>query len=1265
MAAEPAHPLERERELDEVIAAYLEAAEHGLAPNRHDWLARYPHLADELEAFLADQEQFDSLVAPLRPASGLYPISHAITEAPTTPHLTARAAPAGARQFGDYELLEELARGGMGVVYRARQRSLNRIVALKMILTGQFASPADVQRFRLEAEAAANLDHPNIVPIYEVGEHDGQHYFSMKLIEGGSLAAWNAACGTRDAAFQRQAARLVATVAQAVHYAHQRGILHRDLKPANILLSFRREPKVTAQGAVAFGSPRNAVVPHVTDFGLAKRVGDGRTAPAISAAPLTQTGLAVGTPSYMAPEQAFGPARALTTAADVYSLGAILYELLTGRPPFQASSAFDTLLEVMEREPAAPRSLNPQVDRDLETVCRKCLEKDPARRYPTAQALADDLERYLNHEPILARPVGLGERCWRGCRRKPIVAALSAALVLAVVVGFVLVAWQWRQAAHNFREAEAQRAQAEANFTEAETQRRKAEANFREAEHQRHQAETNLQKAETNLAEAERQRQRAEESFRLAHKAVNDFWVRVGDRDLRQVPGMEPVRKALLTEVLKYYQAFLQQRGNDPALKAELAATHFRIAAITSEVGEKQEALAAYEKARALYDEVHRERPASINLANVAADLARTLNRIGILQEALGISEALASYERSRALFEELGRAQPKDRLIRSDLAAVCCNLGILHRGCGQLDKALAFHEENVALLEKLVQDYPKDADLQRQLASGYHNSGSLYVALGRRPEALELYQKAHDILTKLTDAQPNNLQYVQALAHNCRLIGSEQCADGRREEGLRTLRQGHALLERLTRLSPNVTHFQSDLAASFRQIGHALRDTGQTDEALDSYQQSRAILEKLVKINPTFFDFQNDLAKSHFDIGGVQARLGQKQEALRAYRQAADIREQLVTVHSKNIGLRRELADTLGNLAIVLTDLNRPEEAGAALCQAITHQRFVYEQVPHVAANAQDLRRRHAHLAEVQQRIEQRAQTLRGLEQKVAELHKALDADPGSVPLLSDLAAGYRKIGQFQREGHKLEEALAAYRRVQEVQERLVLQEPDVPRYRQELASSHFNQAMILAALNRREQESEAYQRARAIREKLLQTHPDLLDNRSDLATTLNNWALTLWALGRRDEALVHLQRAIELQREALTKAPQSLHYRRGLSVHYAALADLQRQRGRAAEAVAATTERAKLWPNNGGELFRAACELALAAEVVGKGKAELSPAEREEHDRYTAMAVELLRQAVASGYRDGQRLQTESALAPLRQRDDFQKLLAELKKQ
>ena len=309
--------------------------------------------------------------------------------------------------FGDYELLEQIGRGGQGVVFRARQKSLNRIVALKIIGLGQWATKAHLKRFRLEAEAAARLEHPGIVPIHEVGERDGSCYFSMKFVEGGQLDA----IPKREPMPIRPAVELIAKVARTVHYAHEHGILHRDIKPGNILLDAKGEP-------------------HLTDFGLARLVE--------SESSVTQTLDVLGTPSYMAPEQAVGNNAAVSSVTDVYGIGAVLYQLLTGHPPFAGGTTYETIKLLEDTEPRPPRSLNPKIDRDLSTICLKCLEKDPKRRYSSALALAEDLERWLKHEPIVARHTGVFARGRKWVRRNPTSALLAASLVvLAAAAGWI------------------------------------------------------------------------------------------------------------------------------------------------------------------------------------------------------------------------------------------------------------------------------------------------------------------------------------------------------------------------------------------------------------------------------------------------------------------------------------------------------------------------------------------------------------------------------------------------------------------------------------------------------------------------------------------------------------------------------------------------------------------------------------------------------------------------------------------------------------
>src|SRR6266480_3698840 len=305
-------------------------------------------------------------------------------------------------ELGDYELLEEVGRGGQGVVFRARQKSLNRTVALKVISLGQWASKAHVKRFRLEAEAAASLDYPCIVPIYEVGERDGHCYFSMKFVEGGQLDE----VVKHTPMSIRHAAELIAKLARTISYAHEHGILHRDIKPGNVLLDAKDEP-------------------HLTDFGLARLVETEST--------VTRTMEVLGTPSYMAPEQALGNNASVTSATDIYGLGAVLYQLLTGHPPFAAGTTYETVRLLLDTEPRQPCLLNPKIDRDLATICLKCLDKDPQRRYSSALALAEDLEHWLKHEPIRARRTGPVTRGRKWVRRNPSIAVMAAMLLILTV----------------------------------------------------------------------------------------------------------------------------------------------------------------------------------------------------------------------------------------------------------------------------------------------------------------------------------------------------------------------------------------------------------------------------------------------------------------------------------------------------------------------------------------------------------------------------------------------------------------------------------------------------------------------------------------------------------------------------------------------------------------------------------------------------------------------------------------------------------------
>lgn len=455
-------------EFQSLLVSCLEALQRGDQNNIDAITNDHPRYADEIRRFLSDRatleafaNEFKSEAIPQKDVSAYEPTMD--SWAATTDWLPGDHI----RYIGEYEILEEIARGGMGIVFKARQAQLGRIVALKMILAGKLADDADVERFRREAKAAAQLKHPNIVPVHEIGEHEGRHYFTMDFIEGQSLAE----IIREEILSPRDASDLLLKVARALHFAHKQGTIHRDLKPANILISAENTP-------------------HVTDFGLAKMV---ESVAAESETELTATGQILGTPSYMSPEQASGNQGVVGPASDIHSLGAILYATLVGRAPFAADSPIDTLMQVMKKEPVTIRDLNPSVPRDLETICLKCLSKEPQKRYTTAAEFADDLSRFLEDRPVKARPVGPAQRLIRWSKRNRAVASLIA-LSAALLVSGTFVSLYFAVQASRRAQAEAQAHAVAENALENEQRAREV------AQSERDRARAQTQRGEVVLA---------------------------------------------------------------------------------------------------------------------------------------------------------------------------------------------------------------------------------------------------------------------------------------------------------------------------------------------------------------------------------------------------------------------------------------------------------------------------------------------------------------------------------------------------------------------------------------------------------------------------------------------------------------------------------------------------------------------------------------------------------------------------------------------
>jgi tetratricopeptide (TPR) repeat protein len=730
----------------------------------------------------------------------------------------------------------------------------------------------------------------------------------------------------------------------------------------------------------------------------------------------------------MAPEQADGHSRTVTLAADVYSLGAILYELLTGSPPFRGPTPMETILKVLHEEPPRPRSTQPGVPRDLETVCLKCLQKSPARRYPSALALAEDLERFLAGTPVQARPIGAIERFVRGCLRRPVVSGLSAALLLSIVVGFALVGWQWYRAEQHLIAASAQQ-------LAAEEASRQAEANRREAD----------------------------ENFWIAHRAVKDFCVRAQE-EMSRSPGTQPFRRELLQSARQYYQDFIRRRGNDPTLREELADVHHHLAWITTETGSRAEALEVHRQALVLYEELAQAKQDVANLTRVAS----TLHNIGMLANDTGHSdEAVESYQRARAIYEHLVCFNPTDPNPRAFLSNTCNSLGIRHVEAGRTDEARDCYRVAIFLREQLLREHPKHPRAMGDLAMSLHNLGVLNERLGNHPERLRLYEQARDLYEQRAKSSPRNSAY------------------------------------------------QSDLAGEYYSLALVHRDLHHKAESLAAATKSRDIRERLAQENPTVTGYQAALASSHTTAGLAHADSGQRQEAIASFDRARVILEKLV-----------------------------------------------------------------------------------------------------------------------KKDGSTL-------------------------RYRRDLAQAWFNQGVEYANLGKRAEAVRAYEQGRNLLETLTKEEPERPEFHHDLGGVLNNLGVVQSQLGLLDEAIVTLQEGIKENRVAFTKAPQVTPYRGSLSICYAALTEVLRKAGRLAEAVETTQERQKLWPKNGAEQAKVACDLAQVAATVGKGAQDLTPEQRAEREHYCDLAVDAVRQALANGYRNVEQLRKHPDLAPLRGRPEFEKLL------
>jgi serine/threonine-protein kinase len=892
LQAFPALASDPERAIDLIFAEYLLREEMGTQPAAAGFLDRFPRYAEELKLQLELHQAMGTRNAQSAGA-GIGAGAATVSRWNDFGRAARGDAREGLPRIPGYEILGILGRGGMGIVYRACRKELSRHVALKMVHAGGHASAAILARFRVEAEAVARLQHPNIVQIHDVGQFSGSPYLVLELIEGANLAQRIA--GTPQ--MTEWSAELVETLARAIHAAHQQGVVHRDLTPANVLLTSDGSPKIT-------------------DFGLAKLVvGGGELR--------TQTGELLGTPSYMAPEQAMSRHAAIGPATDIYALGAILYELLTGRPPFKAELPLETLRQVIADEPVAPSRLRPKLPKDLETICLKCLQKEPAQRYSDALALALDLRRFLDGRPILARPNGMVERSWRWCKRNRSVARLLAlviALLAIIAVGSTVAAVRLKR----------------------------------------------------SRDEARRQHDIAELNFRDARQAVDDALTRVAESTLLHAPGLQPLRKQLLEDALKYYQGFLRRLGEQPGVQIELASALDRVAQITAEIGSKQQALDYRRKARGIYQALAADHPRERGLMR---GLARSIAAVAQLRgEAGQRAEAVTDYQEALRIQHRLVQERPRDEDAWDDLAGSESGLGQVLNLLARPDESLRCFERAVAIRERTTAAEGELPARRNDRALDYSRIARLHHDAGREDEAIRRYRDAIALEEALVAAHPEVASYRSGLANTYTLLGISQRAVKRIGEALESYQKAQRAQEALVAANPSVTDYRYNLAATFNDIANLERATGRREHALATHERALEIRRALVGANPRVVRYQDSMAGSFNAIGINQADLGRLEAALETFRQLRAAMQIALAADPKNIDARYWLSTAWHNGGDVLVKLGRPAEAIPAFRQAIEQKRRVLAEGPQLKGRIRSLGNHYLDLAEAQRALGQPA---------------------------------------------------------------------------------------------------------------------------------------------------------------------------------------------------------------------------------------------------------------------------------------------------